>query len=223
MSFRYRLSIMIMLVHHWEAGTGKWNEGDRWRPLKDIRGAIMYVGGNVHDSDGVTLRRNHPLASIHIYEPVPAFFAELVSYWKVNNLVATFHNYGLGFFNQTVFLSSNDTLGQSTFIMQSHSDGTNAFEVKDAASEFFRLNKKGPPVYLLHMNCEGCEWDFFESWILAGVFPHVPVIQYSLHYFPLDRPVSDVLSQYCRIHEALSKSHKLDFGPPFGWQRWTLL
>ena len=186
----------------------------------------MYVGGNIHGEDGLILHSKYPLSKIHIYEPVPSFFDELVSYWKIqqqgNNVRVAFHEYGLGMHNKTLFIDTADLDGQGTFIMDADiSHGLIKLQIIDAASEIDGIFATEGPVFLLHMNCEGCEWEFFNSAFQSNRISQIPTIQFSLHYLPLDRSADEIGLHYCRIHETLSQTHSLDFGVPFAWQRWT--
>jgi hypothetical protein len=92
-------------------------------------------------------------------------------------------------------------------------------EIKDAAKEFWRLTEI-QEIKLLHMNCEGCEWEFFKKWIDTGILENVDIVQYSLHYLPLNQDIAVIKEKYCELHESLDKTHILEFGIPFGWQRW---
>lgn len=211
-----RDSTGAMQAHHWDARSPKWNEEDRWHPLPEpVQGVVLYVGGNTEGADGVHLKKEYPQIELHVYEPVPVFCAHLRTHYMHLGIEAQVHCVGLGMGNHTFRVDAADIKGQSTYIMNSHaSKGVDAVVV-DAASEVGRW----PEVQLLHMNCEGCEWDFFDS--CADVLRRVRVIQFSLHYLPLDRDPAVVSQQYCQLRDLLSQTHTQAFGVPFGWERWV--
>jgi hypothetical protein len=77
-------------------------------------------------------------------------------------------------------------------------------------------------VSLLHMNCEGCEFDVLESLISQNLLVNFPSIKFDVHY--ADFLESDInpklLDRYCRIQYELSKRFKLVAGVPFLKERW---
>ena len=79
-------------------------------------------------------------------------------------------------------------------------------------------NKKGSDtIDLLHVNREGCEWEMFDNLIETKVLESVKSVQFSAHYFS---QVPNLFYRYCKLKEALSKTHKMVYGQSFGWERW---
>lgn len=72
---------------------------------------------------------------------------------------------------------------------------------------------------LLHVNCEGCEWEMMELLLSGGFAAKIKVIQWGSHWFD---GVKDVEARYCKITEGLAKTHRAEFQQPFGWERWIL-
>jgi FkbM family methyltransferase len=207
-----------MRTHHWDAGhPEKWNENERWTPFDARISRISYVGANTHGEDGVKLAKLFPEAELHMYEPIPAYFRELEAHWAPLHPHHHLHNYGLGESTRTVRLSAHQLQGQSTFAMQESttvdvSDDV-IIRIQDAAAEF---EKHGLPD-LLHVNCEGCEWELLRHLRI----PYPTIVQVSLHYLPTNMEPEAVAWSYCRLRHALSATHDLRFGHPFGWQRWV--
>ena len=61
---------------------------------------ILYVGTNVHGSDGVEFMKNCPKCHLHMFEPVPQFYNPLMEEWNKMILNSSWsvegHLYGLG-------------------------------------------------------------------------------------------------------------------------------
>ena len=72
---------------------------------------------------------------------------------------------------------------------------------------------------LLHVNCEGCEWEMFDNLIETKVLETVRSVQFSSHYFP---QVPNLLGRYCRVKEYLKQTHSMVYGQSFGWERWDM-
>ena len=88
----------------------------------------------------------------------------------------------------------------------------------------FRDIKKGSKdrkgsdaIDLLHVNCEGCEWEMFDNLIETKVLESIKSIQFSAHYFS---QVPNLLSRYCKLKKTLAMTHKMVYGQSFGWERW---
>jgi FkbM family methyltransferase len=113
-----------MRAHHYLAGTGKWNEKDRWRPMKNLVAPchIWYVGANTHGRDGVKLQADYP-CTIHVFEPVPQFVEQLRRNWK-DVPRASIHDFGLGIVARTVH--NVNVKGEGTFAMVDGHDDTSA-------------------------------------------------------------------------------------------------
>ena len=73
---------------------------------------------------------------------------------------------------RVVKLSLSDLDGQSTFGMQDSDDTNETFvnlEIKKASEEILTVSQKpAGTIDLLHVNCEGCEWEMLEDIIESG-------------------------------------------------------
>ena len=74
---------------------------------------------------------------------------------------------------------------------------------------------------LLHVNCEGCEFQ-----ILNGIFgktsiiSNIKTIQFETHLIPNYQ--KNILEMYCGLIQSLSNSHHIIFQAPFIWERWHI-
>ena len=216
-------------AHHWDAQTGKWNENDRWLPMSlplSDQGIVMYIGGNERGEDGKQLLRLFPSIQLYVYEPVPSFVQTLRQQSEFHSSIIK--SIGLGSSNRIVYLPMSEMLGQSTFVMASSEENTSHFSVeihiRSAAEEILELLHQYQihSIDLVHMNCEGCEWEFMESITQANLWRNISLFQLSTHYYPSHVPVNEFRGRYCTQHMALLETHDLCFGPPFGWQRWKI-
>ena len=116
-------------------------------------------------------------------------------------------------------LSESDIRGQSTFGMENseHSNKSYILQIKKASEEIKAAQKSGGDVHLLHVNCEGCEWEMLEDIISSGQHTNIRTIQFGSHYF---RQVEDIVARFCRIRAALSRTHEMVYGQAWGWERW---
>ena len=82
---------------------------------------------------------------------------------------------------RTVLLSPSDIDGQSTFGMANSEAGETdkiPLQIREAASVLRSVGSSGlssgqPSISLLHVNCEGCEWEMLENIIHTGEHKHV--------------------------------------------------
>jgi len=223
----YHKQTGIISVHHYNAMTGKWNEKKRFENLDLHEGnLILYVGGNTDGADGIQLMNQCPKCKMHIFEPVPEFSHKLSEAWRINiiqnNWDVTVHEYGLGAFTRIIELQASDIVGQSTFGMKGTKSMRNETKVElliRQTSDVVKLltSETGGQIDLLHVNCEGCEWEMLEDLIKNNFHENIRMIQFSSHYFP---KVNEITSRYCKIQAQLRKSHKMVYGQSWGWERW---
>eukprot|EP00090_Calanus_glacialis_P037903 TRINITY_DN6584_c0_g1_i1.p1 TRINITY_DN6584_c0_g1~~TRINITY_DN6584_c0_g1_i1.p1 ORF type:complete len:306 (+),score=88.52 TRINITY_DN6584_c0_g1_i1:173-1090(+) len=213
-----------MAVHHWIAATGLWNEQHRFTNLSLTKAStVVYVGANNNGADGKQIMDLFN-CTIHLFEPVPAFFKELEGIWDKYKtdlgFDATLYNQGLGSNDRTVFLASADLDGQSTFGMKENEESKEIpLQIKEAANVFKNITAKAGTIDLMHVNCEGCEWEMFDNLIETRVLETVRSIQFSSHYFS---QVPNLVARYCKIKEYLKKTHRMVYGQSFGWERWDI-
>ena len=115
---------------------------------------------------------------MHIYEPVPDFYSLLEKSWlwlsREKQWAVSLHKVGLGDNNRTVLLSPADLRGQATFGMENteaeaESDKTVELEIMEASQVLSEVLAQAEDVDLLHVNCEGCEYEMFENIIKSGL------------------------------------------------------
>jgi len=87
-------------------------------------------------------------------------------------------------------------------------------------------------VELLHVNCEGCEYDVIEGLRNAGLLAHMEQVQIATHLLEHVEPGATFqqnvefsmqvsVKRYCEMHRLLSESHTRVFGLPWVWERWV--
>ena len=121
-------------------------------------------------------------STLHIYEPVPDFYKNLAKVWSDNRSANQWrvevHNYGLGDSTRTVLLAPEDLQGQGTFGMKDTEQerGTKIPLEIIEASEVLRNVTAGAgaeALDLLHVNCEGCEYEMLENIIRANLHTNI--------------------------------------------------
>jgi len=203
-----------MKAHHWDARTQKWNENDRWRPMTLRKPCtIWYVGANTQGADGVRLQRDYGCV-LHAFEPVPQYAAELQKNW-INVPRTTVHTYGIGARTRTV--NGVKLAGQSTFAMNSTAKNGISLKIQNVADVWKRLNVEH--IDLLHVNCEGCEWELWEALLSQNYTTHIGIVQIGTHWFP---QINNIEQRYCDIERKMQLTHKTIFKQAFGWERWKL-
>ena len=107
---------------------------------------------------------------MHIYEPVPDFYKNLEKVWSdhraTNQWRVTVHNSGLGDSNRTVLLSPTDLQGQGTFGMKDTEEEDKQkipLDIIEASVVVRNVTAGAEDLDLLHVNCEGCEYEMLEN------------------------------------------------------------
>lgn len=140
----------------------------------------------------------------------------------LNDWDVSVHKYGLGASNRIVELLESEVLGQSTFGMKG-SENVEEEEIielpiRKTADVIKNITSNTPGnIDLLHVNCEGCEWEMLENIIKENLHHQIRIIQFSSHFFP---QVEGITSRYCKIQEKLRESHEMVYGQSWGWERW---
>ena len=201
-----------MRVHHYHANRTKWNQDDRFKPMPlKAPCTIWYVGANTHGGDGLVFYKKYK-CKLHLFEPMPSFFKQLKSHWKsIPN--AVLHPYGLGKYSRVI--NNVQEKGVSTFTM-SEGTGKVSTEIKHPSA----VKGFNETIDLLHVNCEGCEWELLEAFIASGKIPGISIVQFGTHWF---QQVPDIGHRYCSIDATLQKTHRKIFQQPFGWERWQVI
>lgn len=177
---------------------------------------IWYIGANKHGRDGVRLQNDYP-CSIDVFEPVPEYAAQLQANWA-DVPRSTVHPYGLGSSTRTV--GGVNLAGESTFAMESSSTGNGGTELLIRSIKDVWVELGSPRVDLLHVNCEGCEWEMWETLLDEGLVQQMETVQFGTHWFP---QVKDIEKRYCAIEGRMKETHSIAFKQAFGWERWIRL
>ena len=113
---------------------------------------------------------------MHIYEPVAEFYDKLWEVWssytETNQWKVSVHNYGLGDSTRTILLSQADIQGQGTFGMKDNEGDDEKIvelEITNASTAFNNVTGGSEQLDLLHVNCEGCEYEMLENIIKSGL------------------------------------------------------
>jgi FkbM family methyltransferase len=179
----------------------------------------MDVGGNTHARDTERLLKVYDWCMFHVYEPIPEYHASLTKYYSGDQFRKSvrIHPFGIGNTTHQMAVSKRDLAGESTFLGK-NTAGTIRLYIKSMEDALAQLEV--PQVSLLHMNCEGCEWEVLTSMGEAGMFSRFVYIQFSAHNYGLEG-VGVRGIQLCKIREYLSRTHSMHKGVPFGWERWV--
>ena len=161
---------------------------------------------------------------MHIYEPVPVFYENLEKVWlnhvKNNQWDVTVHKYGLGDSTKTILLTEADIKGQGTFAMKDKKAEAGKkirLEIIDATAAIKNVTGGSGDLDLLHVNCEGCEYEMLENIIKSGLHWKIKIIQFGSHFFS---EIPRLTERFCVIRSELKKSHRMVYGLAFGWERW---
>ena len=207
-------------------------------------GTALYIGAHRSGDDGLVFQRRHGL-HMHLFEPSPTFFHMLK-----DSLAGapgfTLHNYGLGARTRRAHLRLSGTA--SRVVNQTSADwesdeldekemkepeGTEAVLIRSAAEAIPEvLADTRAFVELLHVNCEGCEYDVVQGLGQTGQLARVGHIQLATHLLEYNGPSADFqealslslqisVKRYCEMHQTLALTHDRVWGLPWVWERWT--
>ena len=153
----------------------------------------------------ILLFSHNNFSKLHIYEPVPDFYKNLERVWsdhvKTNQWDVTVHNYGLGDTTRTILLSGADIKGVGTFAMKDNEadEGKKIpLEIIEATTVFTNVTGGSGDLDLLHVNCEGCEYEMLENLIKSGLHWKIKIIQFGTHFFP---EVPRLTGRFCDMHK----------------------
>jgi hypothetical protein len=128
-----------------------------------------------------------------------------------------------------IIIGDNDVHGQATFIMEGAAKkqtedaaGRIRMQVVDGAKEITALlaDLRASQVDILHINCEGCEWELLLHLAQLSMFHLFAILQVSFHNYG-ERGIGGLLPKYCIIREALLQTHIPIVVMPFAWERWV--
>lgn len=225
----------IAYTHHWDAGnTHLWNPNvefrltrmdalDKLNPSGNC--TIWEVGAHKKADDSRALMKIYDKCHYHAYEPIPTFSTILRKNWAGESRM-TVHGYGIGKADTTFPVPESLLAGQATYIADKDKNNSNSGSgggVVTATIKSFDNTidaAHGIPT-LLHMNCEGCEWEFLVDAKQHGFIEKVPVVQIGWHNYG-EVGMGTRVWQLCEIREMLSETHIMRSGLAFGWDRWEL-
>ncbi len=221
------------------------NEYDRFRKFDFTQVktcTIIYCGANVNGIDGLRFANEYPFCYIWFLEPMPTFYEQFVhsSGWKrlmTSDRAKLYNALAYGLSNHSKFIDvveTNSSNGQSFTLfreeLKMNSRQRHKLVIRDVSEIMFELkvlnrldtdlNIIDGELTLLHMNCEGCEYEVLERLIDTDLIKHVRYLQFETH-----RPKSiqsTIAERYCSVQEKLNNTHNREFGIPWAWERWTL-
>ena len=85
-------------------------------------------------------------------------------------------NYGLGDSTRTVLLARADLQGQGTFAMKDTEEGEGekiSLAIREASVVLRNVTAGAETLDLLHVNCEGCEYEMLENIIRADLHTNI--------------------------------------------------
>jgi FkbM family methyltransferase len=228
-----------LVAHHYLAGRPEWwNEGIRFSPFGTTlpeAPLILDIGGNTVAADSREFLKMFPGAEIHVYEPVPPYVEELRRNWReALGGQVHIHDVGFGDRDKTIRLPHEELEGQSTFIMDSlkkkeDEEGSalllRVVDARDELRDYLGTDSNGrgrgrQRIDLLHMNCEGCEWEALMRLVDTDMLQYIGVLQVSFHNYGA-AGIGELLPKCCLIREVLEQTHQKMEAIPFGWERWV--
>lgn len=213
------------------------NDGDFWNngmgairfnhPSLAVPGSLVVeVGGNT-GRDSLEFLTRYKNIDYYALEPMPAYIKTLKSKLVDTNLIPANHilEFGTDRFDGNFTFCENGNLGEGTSAFVNKSDTSINCENlltlpvhrgSRAIRQILHMSGK-EEIDLLTVNCEGCEYGFFESLIEDSLFHRIKIIQYSRHMI---KSIPDLLPRSCRIQEHLAITHSLKYEYPFVWEAW---
>jgi FkbM family methyltransferase len=229
---------LVVFAHHYDAGTGKWNADIRLEDMPILeqqqklgKCSVWEVGAYTTAGDSAILLKKYPGCQYHAYEPIPAYFNKLKSKWQ-NVARFTPHNYGIGPADSKFAVDREALKSQSTYIGDAQSSSehedvqnktTPTNQVWAHVKSFEACVKEAGGHYptLLHLNCEGCEWELIPYVAQSGIAAKIPILQIGTHNYG-EVGLGNRAWQLCEIHSMLNRTHTMVKGVPFGWERWII-
>jgi hypothetical protein len=179
---------------------------------------VIEVGGFT-GVDSQKLLDIYPTIALHIYEPHPSYFGQLVDRFIKDSRV-TVYPFGVDGGYKIAFLKDS-TDGSSVYDTKAVHQKALGIKIvlRDAVQEFKSLVALyDKPISLLQVNCEGCEYGLLDAIVddefAVGLIDN---IQVQFHTMKDD---GEGLHRYCRIQSLLSRTHQQSFGFHYVWENW---
>eukprot|EP01062_Namystynia_karyoxenos_P014528 TRINITY_DN1522_c0_g1_i1.p1 TRINITY_DN1522_c0_g1~~TRINITY_DN1522_c0_g1_i1.p1 ORF type:complete len:390 (+),score=97.36 TRINITY_DN1522_c0_g1_i1:100-1170(+) len=217
----------------WRKWAGDSREGPRFRNFTGLMNCgscvVLLVGGNVECYDCDELYERYK-CTVLVLEPVPAFHKQLSARYEGHPGIKTYA-FGLGAVTRNISMDPDRVLGvqgMGTFVMDLGQAGAGAAgkDVLRILSPVDALRELGlassPRVDLLHVNCEGCEWEMFSALHRSDLLRRFRVIQIQTHNYPRDYAFKGGIEGYCKFRKNLRETHHMSWGAPYTWERWLL-
>ncbi|CAF3276817.1 unnamed protein product [Rotaria sp. Silwood2] len=220
-----------------------WNQDDRFKLFTNLMLSknecqILYCGANEAGTDGLQFIEQYEHCHIWFLEPVAQFYDKLIHSRKILRELKTgkHHLYHIGLSNKNdlIDVTWQDIKESQALTLvgkqENKQDTGNDLKYKlilrdvvEILFEFHILSKTinstiTGELNLLHVNCEGCEYDVIERLIKTNLIKYIRIIQFGSHRPSAIR--SSVNQRYCCLQQMLLKTHHLQFGIPWAWERW---
>lgn len=218
-------------VHHYFANKSLWDTVVR-RRLLDLQFltarhcTVVYVGAHAGGHDGFFMHLARGCA-VHMLEPMPSYFAALrraAAPYRAAGV--SVHNFGIAPRSALLHVPRRVERGQATSHASLLRTGRPtasaarpiAVRLLTLEEALERLGLARQKVDLLHINCEGCEWDLLEALVASSGWPiNFPVVQFGTH----TDGASATVGRYCTLRHSLALTHSMVWGAPFAWERWV--
>ncbi|CAF4443035.1 unnamed protein product [Rotaria sp. Silwood2] len=220
-----------------------WNQDDRLKPFTNLMLSrnecqIIYCGANQAGTDGLEFIKQYENCHVWFLEPVAQFYDKLIHSYSILQELKTgkHHLYHIGLSNKNDLIDVTwqdiresealSLVGKQENKPNIGNDLKYKLILRDVAEilfEFHMLSKTSNSIVtgelnLLHLNCEGCEYDVIERLIQTNLIKYIRIIQFGSHRPLAIRP--SVNKRYCCLQQMLSTTHHLQFGVPWAWERW---
>ncbi|CAF2059624.1 unnamed protein product [Rotaria magnacalcarata] len=220
-----------------------WNQDDRFKPFKNFIGStnkceVLYCGANDAGTDGLEFISQYANCQVWFLEPVAQFYDKLIHSQAILEKLQTgkhhFYQIGVSNKNDLIDITLQDIKeAQAVTLIGKQQNKENPMNemkykliLRDAAEILFEFHMLSKTINqtvigelnLIHLNCEGCEYDVIERLIKTNLIQYIRIVQFGSHRPSAIR--SSVSQRYCCLQQMLSATHQLEFGIPWAWERW---
>ncbi|CAF3774630.1 unnamed protein product [Rotaria sp. Silwood1] len=220
-----------------------WNQDDRLKPFTNLISSknecqILYCGAHEAGTDGLEFLRKYEYCNVWFLEPVIQFYDKLIHSNEILKQLKTgkHHMYHIGLSNKNDLIDvtwQDIKESQALTLIGKQENKQNIGnnqkyklilrDIAEILFEFHLLSTTSNGIItgelnLLHLNCEGCEYDVIERLVKTNLIKYIRIIQLGSH-----RPAAihtTVNQRYCCLQQMLSMTHHLQFGVPWAWERW---
>jgi len=176
---------------------------------------VVDVGG--YTGEAVRELNNRYQPTFHIFEPMEMALEKLNANLKQLSGNFNVHPFGLGEKNKVAYLYIPGG-GDSAYMFDQPGPDRERIQIQEAAPAINKLVLRSDTslsVTLLHINCEGCEWEVLESLrTVYSRFEHIAIQWHGNSRQP------NRMQRWCQIRGNLTKTHKLTFWANWVWEHW---